>query len=448
VAVVKLVGVKAEVDPIRKAVRSAAVSVEIDGRPVTIASGNYELPVTVGGVQVDCPVVGDYRANTTVDHWGLDKAARLRLWPAGAPWIDPETFTLPARQKWFASLTQMANEPVYTDGGDDPGRTKIYYHAGLDIGGPEGLVEVVAATDGLVVSSGNDQLPGYVDSPVQVRYDVVYLLDDRGWYYRYSHMESIDPAVRPGAKLTKGQRIGVLGKEGGSGGWSHLHFEAKSRQPSGKWGTQEGYAFLWQTALREQKPDVVAVARPHSFARTGDTVVLDGRKSWSRSGQPSRYEWTFGDGTTSDKPVVEKVYKTPGTFSEVLKVTDAAGHSAYDFASVQVLDPERPDELPPTIHAAYAPTEGLKPGDPLTFKARTFRVGRDGGEETWDFGDGTPAVTTRSDGNAVQHAADGYGVTTHAYAKPGDYLVRVRRSNRRGQEATARLHVRVGANVP
>jgi hypothetical protein len=256
-------------------------------------------------------------------------------------------------------------------------------------------------------------------------------------------MQTIDPAMKPGARVSKGQRLGVLGKEGGSGGWSHLHFEIVSRQPSGKWGTQEGYAFLWQTALREQAADVVAVARPHRFARVGDEVTLDGSKSWCRSGPPARFEWSFTDGTTATGPRVSRSYDRPGTYSETLKVTDASGRAGYDFAAVHVIDPARPDALPPTIHPAYSPTTGLKPGDPVTFKVRTFRVGQDGGSETWDFGDGTDPVTVRSDGNARQLAPDGYAVTTHKFARAGDYLVKVERTNREGLKATARLHVRV-----
>ncbi len=69
---------------------------------------------------------------------------------------------------------------------------------------------------------------------------MVYLLDDRGWYYRYSHMQTIEPAIAPGAAVRMGQKIGTLGKEGGSGGWSHLHFEITSRQPSGRGGLRKG----------------------------------------------------------------------------------------------------------------------------------------------------------------------------------------------------------------
>src|SRR5262249_40867355 len=86
----------------------------------------------------------------------------------------------------------------------------------------EALVDVVAATDGLVVSSGTAVLDGYEKTPVQPRYDVIYLLDEQGWYYRYSHLHSFDAAVKPGARVKMGHKLGLLGKEGGSGGWSHL----------------------------------------------------------------------------------------------------------------------------------------------------------------------------------------------------------------------------------
>jgi murein DD-endopeptidase MepM/ murein hydrolase activator NlpD len=442
-AQVRLIAVDVTTDPLRAAIRAARVQIEADGQKVTLNSGNYELPRTLGALQVDCPVVSGYLQNTNEDHWGLLKAARLRLWPAGSPWIEPATFICPVRQRWFSSLTQMANEPTYVDGGDDPSDKSVYYHAGLDMGGAEGMVDIVAATSGLIVSVGNRWLPDHdpKQTPVRPRYDVVYLLDDRGWYYRYSHMQTIDPAIKPGVTVKMGQKIGVLGKEGGSGGWSHQHFEIKSRQPSGKWGTQEGYAFLWQAVLDEFKPDVVAVARPHVFARVGDRVILDASKSWCRARSPARFEWNFSDGSTASGPQVERVYHRPGTYSEILKVTDAQGHFGYDFAAVQIIDPAHRADLPPTIHAAFAPTTGLHASDLVTFKVRTFRTTE--GAETWDFGDGTPPVTVHSDGNVNMHAPDGYAVTVHRFARPGDYLVRVERANNRGLKATARLHVRV-----
>ena len=440
---VKLLSVDETRDAMRNAVRQARVKVEINGQSLVLTSATYHLPVTFAGIQIDCPITQGYIGNSNEGNvWGLLKTARLRLWPAGSPWIEPGTFIYPLKQRWFASQTQMANEPTFVDGGEVPGNKKIYYHYGLDSGGAEGMAEVVAATAGRVISSGKEILPGYEDSPAKPRYDVVYLLDERGWYYRYSHLQIIDPAMRNGTQVKLGQKIGVLGKEGGSGGWSHLHFDITSRQPSGLWGIQEGYAFFWEAYQRQYAPKIVAVARPHHFVFTGEKVVLDGSKSWSASRNIDRYDWTFTDGTTASVPKVERTYSESGEYSEILKVTGARGEVDYDFAIVLVIDKSAPDRLPPTIHAAFAPTMNLRAGDPVTFKVRTFLTTAN--NETWDFGDGSEKVTVRSDGNVKSLAKDGYAVTEHRFATPGRYLVRVERTNERGQRAIAHLHVLVG----
>ena len=442
---VRLVELHETFDAIRQAVRHASVLVEVDGQRVELNSATYHLPVSVGRVQIDCAVTRGYTKRSRANNWALDKAARLRLWPAGSPLLKPGSFNYPARQyRWFASDTQMANVPCFVDASELPGTRPIYYHYGLDIGGPEGLVDIVAATEGLVVSAGTERLPGHEDTPVSPRYDVVYLLDGRGWYYRYSHLQSIDAAVRPGARVRLGQKIGVLGKEGGSGGWSHLHFDISAMQPSGRWGIREGYAMLHEAYVREQEPRVLACARPHRVALTGEQVVLDGSRSWAAEGRFLRYEWTFGDGSTSTSPRVERSYEKPGEYSEVLRVVDSDGSVSYDFAVVQVFDREEPERLT-TIHAAYSPTLDIRPGTELTFKVRSF--GSQTGEE-WDFGDGSPRVRVRSDGNREKLNKEGYAVTKHRFTEPGDYIVRVEHVNERGQRATAHLWVPVRDHRP
>ena len=443
---VKLLDVEEERDGVRSAIRQARVRVEVNGQTTTLVSANYRLPIAVGGVQIDCPVTRGYYKNCDPfeDSWGLDKDARLRLWPAGSPWAAPGTFAYPIKQRWFAGATQMANEPSFVDGGDAPTGRPIYYHSGLDIGGCEGLVEVVSACDGLVVSAGGKALPEYPDIPFYKRgdYDYVYVLDAQGWFYRYAHLKSIDPAIRPGERVRMGQKIGVLGKEGSSGGWSHLHFDIKSRQPSGKWGIQEGYAFLWEAYLCEHRPRIIAVARPHHLIWAGEKVVLDGSRSWSAGGEIGRFEWMFTDGSVATGSRVERTYDRPGEYSEVLKVVDAQGRVDHDFAVVLVIDKALDGKPSPTIHASYAPTLGIRPGDPVTFKVRTF-FGEPTGE-AWDFGDGSPPVTVRSDGNARPLAPVGYAETVHRYQKPGHYLVRVERTGPGGARSVARLRVRVG----
>ena len=440
-ATVKLLAISDTRDKARSAIREARAEVEINGTRATLHCGNYRLPVTVGSVQVDCTLTKAYYQNTNRDHWGLVKDARLRLWPAGSPYMPPGSMLYPVRQKWFASRTQMGNEPTYVDEGERITSEKIYYHAGLDIGGAEGLTDVIAATDGLVVDIGPAVLEKEKDNPALDReFNTVWVLDERGWYHRYTHLYSVDPSIKLGGRVVMGQKVGKLGKEGGSGGWAHLHYEIISQQASGKYGTQEGYAFLWEAYKRQYKPHLIAVARPHAAVLVGETATLDGSRSWAAS-HITNYDWTFTNGGQASGAKVQRSYSKSGTYSEILKITDDHGRTTYDFETVNVLDPIHPEQVPPSIQAAYWPTTDLLPGKPVTFKVRTF--GTTDGQESWSFGDGATA-TTNSDGNVDEHAKNGFAFTTHAFAKPGDYIVRVERTNRLGQTAIAHLWVHVG----
>ncbi len=447
IARVKLLDVQEKRDPLRNAVRTAQVTVEVNGKTTTLPAANYHLPRMVGSVQIDCAVTRGYlKASNKRNVWALEGEARLRLWPTGSPWVRPGTMTCPVRQRWFASDTQMANDPCYVNACDTPSRKSIYYHFDLDFGGAEGLTDVLAATDGLVVSLGKKRLKeDSTDAPVNPRGDVVYIRDARGWYYRYSHLKSFDKSVRLGTRVKMGQRIGALGKEGGSGGWAHLHFGVYARQPNGKYGSLEAYALAWQAYHRQHGTELQAVARPHRVAWVGKEVVLSGERSWSVKGADhiAAYEWTFTNGTTGKGRTVKRTYDRPGAYSEILTVRDADGRTSRDFAVVHVFDPKSPKATPPAIHAAYHPTQGIQPGDELTFKVRSFGIAPTDGRETWDFGDASPSVKTQSDGNAKTHAPDGYAATTHRYTKPGDYLVTVSRTNRRGETAVTQLQVRV-----
>lgn len=444
-ATVKLVDLKESRDTLRGAVRRAEVTVEVNGQTATLESAMYNLPTEVGGVQIDCPVTKGFVENSSGDNpWALDADARLRLWPAGSPWIRPESFGYPLNARRFSSDTQMGNDPCYVNACDLPGLKKVYYHYGLDFGGAEGLVEVVAATDGVVVSARGELFkPDEYPPNVKPRYDVVYLRDDRGWYYRYSHLFEIDGSITLGEKVRMGDRIGLLGKEGGSGGWSHLHFDIQGPQPSGRYGIIDAYAFAWQAYQRQHPEPLVAVARPHIVAWVGEEVTLDGSRSWSARGPQSikQYVWLLDGGERPTGAKLARIYDKPGQYCELLKVSDDEGNTAFDLAVVQVFDPKATEakSTVPAIHAAYFPTWNIKVGDTVTFKARTFNIDPKDGYEVWDFGDGSPPVMTQSDGNARTLAKDGYAITSHRYYHRGQYLVTVHRTNIHGQKATTKL---------
>ncbi len=458
-ATVKVLEIKYTRDSLRSAIRTCRVTVAVDGKTIELEAANYNLPTVAGNLLLDCPITGGYYENTSGNFWGLEKDARLRLWPAGSPYIAPGTFVYPLRQRWFASLTQMSNEPAYVDGGETSGQTSIYYHAGLDIAGAERLDEVVSATDGLVVVSGRDSIMVSADTPrLRVIPDAVYILDERGWYINYLHFAEIDPAIKPGTRVKAGQKLGLLGRVGTSGGYNHLHFEIFSKQPSGKWGTEEGYAYLWQSYLEQYKPALIAVARPHQVARPGQTVTLDGGKSKCFSdGGITSFQWTFSDGSSATGPLQQRVYSSPGSYCERLKIEDAAGNRAYDFALVQVIEKVIPPKVVPILHAAFYPTFGIEAGDPVIFQVRSFNSLE--GRESWDFGDGSPPVETESLEGYDYHLKDfghpglgyrameqhpgGYGWTAHRFAEPGHYIVTVTRTGHDGYPAATRLYVHV-----
>lgn len=437
---VNLISISDSSDELTSSIRLAKVKISIDGEEVQLNVANYNLPLTVGKVKVDCPVTKAYPENSKHNRWKLEKDARLRLWPKDSLFIAPNTYVYPLRQRFFANLTQAGNEPVYVNGGDVPGQKSIYYHSGIDFGGYEGKDQVLSPVDGIVVRAGKDSLEGFAGAPGGAEYDALWIQDHRGWFHGFYHILNIDSSIFPGAKVRMGQKIGLLGKEGASGGWSHLHYTIKSKQPSGKWGEEDAWPYIWEAYTRQHKPPVVAVARPHILVQTGKTVILDGNKSKSMAGEIVSFDWLLSDGTWANGPVKEKTYAIPGTYSEVLKVTDSEGNIDYDFAVVQVISKEEPAKLPPAIHAVYYPTMGIKAGGSVTFGVRTFRTGL--GHEEWDFGDGSEKVIVKS--VVPEKKKEGkYAETVHRFENPGHYLVRVERTDENGYKATAHLHVEV-----
>ena len=437
----ELLGIDLERDSLRNAVRKANVRIRVDGEELILGSGTYNLPVETGIVQIDCPVVKGYYSNSDRDHWALTGDARFRLWAAGSFLMEPGTFVYPVKQTWFASMTQSGNEPAYVDWGEDPDTKQIYYHAGHDIGGAEGMDEIVSAMDGMVISAHGDTLEGYTDFPGDIRSDVVWILTDLGWYNRYSHLDSILPDIRPGIRLKKGRQIGYMGKQGHSGGWVHLHFELINKETAtSQWGTEEAYPYLMEAYAHQYDPGVIAVARPHQLVWTEEQCTLDGSRSRSFNGDIITYQWFFSDGSSAEGAIQKRSYFRPGEYSEILKVTDSEGNSNYDFAVIQVCDRENPGRPIPVLHAAYYPSVDIKVNDPVTFLVRTFNV--ETGQETWDFGDGSPTVSVRSEPPDRQNYTEGkYAETIHSFTKPGDYIVKVERSNSDGITASSHLHV-------
>ena len=412
---IRLLDVTEHRDDVRGAIRRAELTVEVNGEVATLVAANYRLPARVGGVQIDAPVTGGYGWESSHPNpWAIRKAARLRVWAPNAPWLPSEGFAYPLDQRWAACGTQMANEPTYVDGGERPNTERVYYHSGLDFGAAEGMAEVRAVADGVVLGIEDDMRAVDGKAAFSPGPGRACRQDGRGWRWLYAHLQSFRPDVRPGLFRT---------------------------MPDGAMAADDAYAFALQAYQAERTPAVLAVASPHHLAWAGRPVLLDGSRSHSPAGRPLRCTWTFGDGNTAGGATVERTYARAGVYREMLEARDDAGNSAVDFATVVVLDPDRPDELPPSIHAAYAPTCDIRPGQPVTFKVRRFT--KEPGHETWDFGDGSEPVRVASDGNVDRHNPDGYAQVEHSFGRPGRHIVSATTRSPAGLEGVARLAVDV-----
>ena len=70
---VKLIELRETRDEVRSAVRDAVAVIEINGKRITVSCANYQLPVSVADVQIDCPVTKGYLNNSAGNPWADNK---------------------------------------------------------------------------------------------------------------------------------------------------------------------------------------------------------------------------------------------------------------------------------------------------------------------------------------------------------------------------------------
>ena len=137
-------------------------------------------------------------------------------------------------------------------------------------------------------------------------------------------------------------------------------------------------------------------------------VFFNGTSSRSPAVNPiASYRWDFGDGGSAVGSTANHAYDDPGTYVVRLTIADALGRSAFTTKTV-------------TVGSSPVPTASfvLSPTNPSVNQAVNFNggastasAGRRIVSYTWDFGDGSPLVTTAGP------------VTSHAYGVARTYAV-------------------------
>ncbi len=153
-----------------------------------------------------------------------------------------------------------------------------------------------------------------------------------------------------------------------------------------------------------EPPNVEAVVTTFN-ATVGQTITFDASASNDPDGTIVSYLWEFGDGATSDQPLVDHAYASPGTYTVVVTVTDDDGASAQASGEIVVTG------------VANTPPVAAIQRSPLDVAVGTI-VMFDGTQSTdvdgqvvayqWNFGDGVESPLP---------------VTEHAYALAGTFNV-------------------------
>ena len=387
---VRLVSVQDVRDSVNRLVRRAEVRVEIDGRPLDLVCAPYVMPTETAGLRL--------QADTTTG-WvpAMRKRAQLSLWDAADPIVDVKRFGFPIRNyRLFSHGTQAFNEALHLGRGDgDPAGLKGYHDYGFDMAGYEGGEEVVSAAEGKLVKfwPSRENLCG------------VNIEDAQGLTWSYVHLASVAPGLVLGAPVAKGQKIGVLGKTGPSGNFSHLHL--------GREGNDKRlnlYPWLVAAYQAEHPKGLLAVARPHHTVRTGEKEVFDGASSLAFGGKIVEWRWVFHDGQEVRQARAEKVYDKPGAYVAALWVKDDKGARDVDFCQVKVFSAANPESTMPHIFMTCTPTEDIRPGRPV--RLRFWFQGRGGGPIQVDFDDGTHVAGYQS-----------YTELAHSFKAPGLHVV-------------------------
>ena len=190
--------------------------------PIETTPGQVTVAVEAGGARAEAPL-------DVVEPGFLSRSITLPRRYVEPP-VDPEIRARIARDSraFGRAWDQPPAPPSFLGGFGWPreasvtgrfgdkrvlNRKKESVHYGLDLSGPRGS-PVAAAADGVVVLARNAYYSG----------KTVALWHGGGVFTVYFHMDRI--RVRAGAKVKKGERIGLLGATGRSTG-PHLHWGAR-----------------------------------------------------------------------------------------------------------------------------------------------------------------------------------------------------------------------------
>ncbi|HWQ67102.1 MAG TPA: PKD domain-containing protein [Methanospirillum sp.] len=187
---------------------------------------------------------------------------------------------------------------------------------------------------------------------------------------------------------------------------------------------------------RKVIPDYISVKKPgcppdaqFRGAPTSGTAPLSVSFTDLSGGNPDKWTWNFGDGSTSEQQHPEHTYQAPGEYTVSLTAVNEFGDST-EVRERYITVVEKPVPLKASFMGE--PTSGTAP---LSVKFSDLSTG---GPQSWlwNFGDG---------GSAIEQNP------THVYAEPGDYtvyLTAIRGEDRSTEIRYQYIHVSPAGKAP
>ena len=391
----RLVSVQEQRDSVVGLIRRAQVRVALNGQAHDLICAPYVMPSVIDNVRI--------QADTTSGFTKLPGRVQFSVWDASEPIVDLSKFSFPLPDyRLLSHGMQCFNEPVHLGRKDgDPGSGAFYHNYGIDFAGFEGGESVVSCVDGRVVRA----LPDAV---------LVDIVDEIGLIWEYHHLDSIAPGLSKGDLVKRGDVIGVLGRSGPSGNFSHLHvgaFLSPAHMDQGQYSRRLNLYPWMVESWRASHPDApLAVSGAHHQVRVGERFVLDGSHSIPGHRPIVRYQWELPDGRLVDAAETELSLSEPGIHIAALRIWDSAGHQDVDFHKIKVFSTPEAEPWLPAIFMTSTPCGDVYAGEPIRF--RLWLHGAEQEPMQLDFGDG----------RIVSEYAS-FSVVEHAFRDPGLHVV-------------------------
>lgn len=189
-------------------------------------------------------------------------------------------------------------------------------------------------------------------------------------------------------------------------------------------------AALPTITVRETIGPVAVLAASTLTGRAPLSVSFTGASSLP-IGDISEYAFSYGDGgeDITDQPATEHVYTVPGTYEVTLQVTESGNPERIDATTVTLT--VLPQDNLPHADARSSVAAGKAPVE-IFFDAGLSSDDKGIASYSWNFGDGSPAVTGP---NAK--------FTQYRYTTPGNYNAVLTVTDTAGQTAEATLPMQI-----